>query len=71
MNPDQALEALTEPQLVELIERALQRLHARYSDEHTLLERFGAAAADDVRLALENAREGFDRFADHYWERRS
>ena len=53
-------------QVVDLVERALALLHERYSDEPTLLERFGEAAADDVRLAIENAREGFDRFVDHY-----
>jgi hypothetical protein len=66
---DARLDALTEPELVDLTERALAILHARYSDERTLLERFGEAAADDVRLAIENAREDFDRFADHYWDR--
>ena len=58
--------AVPEEQIVELAERALLILHARYTDEHTLLERFGEAAADDVRLAIENASEGFERFVDHY-----
>jgi hypothetical protein len=66
---DPRLQALTEPELVDLTERALGILHARYTQEPTLLERFGEAAADDVRLAIENAREGFDRFAEHYWDR--
>ena len=66
---DPRLETLTEPELVDLTERALATLHARYTDEQTLIERFGEAAADDVRLAIENAHEGFDRFADHYWHR--
>jgi hypothetical protein len=61
-------EQLSEEQLVALAERALAILHTRYSDEQTLVARFGMAAADDVRLALENAREGFDRFIDHYRE---
>ena len=62
------LDAMSEAELVEFTETALARLHARYTDEDTLLERFGEAAADDVRLAIENAREGFDRFVDHYRE---
>lgn len=61
-----SLGALTEAQIVDLTERALAIPYARYTDEPTLLERFGQAAADDVRLAIENAREGFDRFVDHY-----
>jgi len=59
---------LSEAELVELTERGLAILQARYTDERTLVERFGKAAADDVRLAIENAREGFDRFIDHYRE---
>jgi hypothetical protein len=62
------LAALPEGELVDITEYALTILHARYSDEPTLLERFGDAAADDVRLAIENAHEGFDRFLDHYRE---
>jgi hypothetical protein len=62
------LAALPEGELVDIAECALAILHARYTDEPTLLERFGDAAADDVRLAIENAREGFDRFLDHYRE---
>ena len=62
------LNDLPEAELVDLTETALTILHARYTDERTLLERFGEAAADDVRLAIENAREGFDRFLDHYRE---
>jgi hypothetical protein len=62
------LDELSEAELVELTERGLAILHARYTDERTLVERFGKAAADDVRLAIENAREGFDRFLDHYRE---
>jgi hypothetical protein len=61
-----SLGALPEEQIVELAERALLILHARYTDEQTLLARFGEAAADDVRLAIENANEGFERFVDHY-----
>jgi len=67
---DLDLGALVESELVQLTATALGILHARYTDEQRPLERFGEAAADDVRLAIENAREGFDRFADHYWERR-
>jgi hypothetical protein len=63
---DPHFDGRTEAEVVTLVEHALEHLHARYSDEPTLLERFGAAAADDVRLALENAREGFDRFLDHF-----
>jgi hypothetical protein len=62
------LGALSEKELVDVTECALAMLHARYTDERTVLERFGEAAADDVRLAIENAREGFDRFIDHYRE---
>ena len=66
---NERLEALSEPELVELAEQALTLLHTRYRDEQTLIDHFGEAAADYVRLAIENAHEGFDRFADHYWER--
>ena len=69
MNLELVLDALSEAELVELTENALRILHERYTDEATLLERFGEAAADDVRLAIENAREDFDRFADHYRDR--
>jgi hypothetical protein len=61
-----SLDALTEAQIVDVTERALAILYARYTDDPTLLERFGEAAADDVRLAIENANEGFERFVDHY-----
>ena len=66
MTTTPSLDALTEAQIVDVTERALAMLHARYTDEPTLLERFGEAAADDVRLAIENAHEGFERFVDHY-----
>jgi hypothetical protein len=68
VSPRLHLDALSETELVDVIERALAILHARYTDERTLLERFGEVAADDVRLAIENAWEGFDRFLDHYRE---
>ena len=66
MNLELVLAALSEAEIVELTENALRILHERYSGEAALLERFGEAAADDVRLAIENAHEGFDRFVDHY-----
>ena len=69
MNPELVLGALSEAELVDLTENVLRVLHRRYTDEAMLLERFGEAAADDVRLAIENAREGFDRFVDHYRDR--
>ena len=62
------LDGLAEAELVEFTETALRRLHERYTDEPTLLTRFGEAGADDVRLAIENALDGFDRFTDHYTE---
>lgn len=70
MTTQRRLGALSEAEIVDLTERALLILHARYTNEQTLLERFGEAAADDVRLAIENAREGFDRFVDHYRNRK-
>jgi hypothetical protein len=62
------LDALPERELVDITECALTILHARYTDERTLLGRFSEAAADDVRLAIEDARGSFDRFLDHYRE---
>jgi hypothetical protein len=69
VTPTTSLDALPEAELVDLAERALAVLHARYTDDQRLIATFGEAAADDVRLAIENAHEGFDRFADHYRER--
>lgn len=66
MTTEPHLDALSETELVDLTERALAALHARYTDERTLVARFDEAAADDVRLAIENACEGFDRFVDHF-----
>jgi hypothetical protein len=70
VNLELVLDVLSEAELVELTENALRILRERYTVEAALLERFGEAAADDVRLALENADEGFDRFVDHYRQTR-